>query len=177
LLLLLPMLAYTQSLGDVARETRAEEEKVGVPHPKVITNDDIGQSPQAHEEDADATKPPSSARETDKATEKDATEPKNVKPSEYSERAPGKEQEAKELQTQRRTDEINKYYQSRIDSLRDQLNAEQLELGKLEGDRLDAYNDITSADNTGRLTSANSLNLAQYDTRMDSLNDQIDAKP
>ncbi|MGC2211233.1 MAG: hypothetical protein WA532_14085 [Candidatus Korobacteraceae bacterium] len=150
-LLLLPVFAYPQSLGDVARESRAEKLNSAVPPAKVFTNDDIAKL-AAH------VPAPNVAPESNPAASAEET---------YKPANTGTRTDTQELETQRRTDEINTYYLNRIDGLRDQMNAAQLELGRLEGDRLDVYNDSTNA---------YSPNVAQDEVLMSSLTDQIEAQ-
>lgn len=64
---------------------------------------------------------------------------------------------------------VRENYVDRIESLRDKVNAAQLELGKLEGERLDASNDFTRAN-------APNFNFAHYEAQMRSLNNQIEAE-
>jgi len=101
-----PLSAFAQSLGEVARETRAERLKSGVPPARVLTNDDIAREPHSPSDNADAPLP---------------SDAKDAKPSSS---AP----EARELETQRRTAEINRRYMERIAALRSQINTANLDL-------------------------------------------------
>jgi hypothetical protein len=152
LALLFPVFSHAQALADAARETRAEEQTNAVPRAKVITNEDIAEPAPAHKIDAS-----SGAQERDAAT----------KDGEAATRSSTAAAKAQEPETQQHAAEIDKHYLDRIATLRDQINSAQLELGKLEGDRLEAGNGFTRADTP---------NFARYEAQMYSLNDQIEAK-
>jgi hypothetical protein len=133
LILSIPVFSCAQSLGDVARETRAEEQKDGAPHPKAITNDDIARA-RERDTSAEAAKPSSAAMQAGKPSDTDAAELKNAKPSARPKSDTTKKQEAQEPEAQQRTGEINKNFLDRIALLRQQINTARMEVTKLQGD-------------------------------------------
>jgi hypothetical protein len=136
LLILAPaVVASAQSLGDVAREIRSEEQKAGAPHPKVITNEDVVRS--AREDQKDISAKPTTRGQVGNVS---VAEPTQTPSDENSIRDLSGKREARELETQRRTDEINKVYKDQIASLRDQINNAQVEIGKLQGDYENRWN-------------------------------------
>jgi hypothetical protein len=125
--------SYAQSLGDIAREVREEKQKSGSPQPKVITNEDLKQSAPAQE-----VRAPVDAPAQDVATEGSQAAKASAVAVERSNQNSAKE-EAPELETQKRTAEINKSYLDRIAALRDQINTTQLELAKLQGEYINRW--------------------------------------
>ncbi len=123
-----------QSLGDVARQLRAEEQKCGSPHPNVITNDDIASSEPA----------PAPTKKTENKGEETATanSAKGTKSSANAGKDATKERESQELATDQRSEEINKEYLDRIASIRTQINTAQQELAKLQLDQVESTNDF-----------------------------------
>jgi len=119
LVVALPTFSLGQSLGEVAREARAERQESGVPAARVITNDDLAKSPP-------------SVSEASKTAAADSANPK-AKPAESLKKDSARDREQREAELQRRTDAINQRYVEGIAALRDQLNAAQAELEKLQG--------------------------------------------
>jgi hypothetical protein len=123
LALLSPAFSYAQSLGDVAREARTERQKSGVPHPKVITNEDLAE--------------PAAAQEVDVSKKASAQNPaadaghRTVKQDSDKEKA--------ELEAEKRTAAINKSYLERIGDLRRRITAAQLQVEKLKGEYMPIY--------------------------------------
>jgi uncharacterized protein YukE len=115
----LPIFSHAQSLGDVAREARAERQKSGAQPARVITNDDLTKSPPSGNE-ASKTPAANSAKH-------------EAKPAESFKKDPASDREEQQAELQRRTDAINQRYTERIATLRGQLNAARAELGKLQG--------------------------------------------
>jgi chemotaxis protein histidine kinase CheA len=135
LVLVFPIFCNAQSLGEVARQTRAEEQRTGASQARVITNEDLASSTPT------AKPTPPSEREENAAK----SAPAESKPAKEND-AQAKDWKAKEDERQRRTDEINQRYLERIATLRGQLNTAQGELGKLQGSyqhlwELDGYDD------------------------------------
>jgi len=128
-----PGFSYAQSLGDIAREVRAEKQKSESPQPKVITNEDLKQSAPAQEIGS-----PVKAPVQDVATEGSQAAKASAVAVERSPEVSAKER-AEELETQKRTAEINKNYLGRIAALRDQINTAQLELAKLQGEYINRW--------------------------------------
>lgn len=142
LVLVFPIFCNAQSLGEVARQTRADEQSKET-SARVITNDDLANSaptakptpPSEREENIAKSAPV----ESSKPTEENAAQP-----------APAKDWKAQEDERQRRTDEINQRYLERIATLGEQLNTAQVELGKLQASyqhlwELDGYDDANFA--------------------------------
>ena len=137
---------YAQSLGDVARQNRAEQKPSGT-QPRVYTNDDLTRDhPTATPKEADAA-----ADDNPAATPEDGKKAAEAKPGEKSEEAPAdtekpkakkktpeEEQEAARKETERRTEAINKQYIDKINKLHDQIKAAQDDLGKLQRDKMES---------------------------------------
>jgi chemotaxis protein histidine kinase CheA len=134
-ILSIPVFCRAQSLGDVARETRVEEQKaeqkIGVP-PKVITNEDVAPPAQTQ---ASESSEASETSETSASPSAAAAAPDGQpagQPRETNAAASGAE--TKEREVQQRTDEINRRYLDRIAALRDEIGSAQTELTRLQGD-------------------------------------------
>lgn len=150
--LVLLVLAFSacnaQSLGDVARQTRAEKQRAGTAQTRVITNDDLASSAPAPE--PATAKDAQSERKESAAKSAAAENSKSAKGADAQQPAPDKDWEARELERQRRTDEARQRYLERIATLRGQLNTAQTELGKLQSSyehlwNLDRYDQATIA--------------------------------
>jgi chemotaxis protein histidine kinase CheA len=149
----------TQSLGDLARQLRADRQTNGPSHARVFTNDDLDSpKPVPAPSSSDATledspknledlpkngeavtaQAPTSAEDAKKGTSQEVGEPKPAKSSKPTKKDPAKEREAQELETQTRTSEINRIYLDRIAALRQQLGTAQVELAKLQQLQLDS---------------------------------------
>jgi hypothetical protein len=147
-----PPVVHAQSLGDVAREVRAEKQQSGAPHSRVITNDDIAtpsNAPQPAEKEAsladatamgDATKPV--AIEGTKNETEAKAEPAKEKRIEAKKEDPEKEREVREAEIRKRSDEINKTYVDRIVKIHDQIGTAQLLLVKLQAQQIDSTNEF-----------------------------------
>ncbi len=125
-----------QSLGDVARACRAERQKNGVVHHRVITNDDIHRQ-GASTEFASSTK----SEKSPESTPDSGAEVKTDEPSSKSEvKSPNAaaEREARELELQKRTDEINKQYMDKIAEIRLKIEAAQSQIAKLQNDQIES---------------------------------------
>ncbi len=137
LVVTLPIFSRAQSLGDVARETRAEREKSGAQVATVITNDDLAKSPP-------------SVNEASETTSADSANPK-AKPDERKKDS-ARDREEREAELERRTDAINQRYMERIATLREQINAARSEVAKLQKDEIDIANEYrkeVAPDTTG----------------------------
>jgi chromosome segregation ATPase len=159
---------HGQSLGDVARQIRAERQAKGTSHPTVITNDDIEST-----EPASAVSPNAFQDASQNAT-KDAGAENAQAPSpaaDLSKSANGANDSAKEreLEIQQRSDEINKVYLDRIAALRTQIDTAQTELARLQRDQVESTNDF-------KRTAGASPNIATYEEQQRLFNEQIEAQ-
>jgi hypothetical protein len=158
--------SHAQSLGDVARQLRAERQEQGTPRAKVITNDDIESTEPAPSVSKgafqDETKDEIKKEGDEKAPAASVTN-KNAK----AKNDPAKEREAQLADTQRRTDEINKRYLDRIAAVRMQINTAQMELARLQRDQVESTNDF-------KRTVGTSPNIATYEEQQRMFNEQIE---
>jgi chromosome segregation ATPase len=172
LILALPLACYAQSLGDVARELRSERQQSGTPPAKVITNDDIVSRKPASERKAAKNK-------TDKEDETEANsaagakqetesagEAEHAKSGSKTAQDPAKEREARELELDKRSEELNKVYRDRIAGIRAQISAAQQELARLERDQVESSNDFQRSAGTAP-------NIGTYEAQQRFFNDQI----
>jgi hypothetical protein len=147
-----PPIVHAQSLGDVAREVRAEKRQSGAPHSKVITNDDIA-TPANASQPAEKEAPPADATAKGDATKPAAiegtkneteakAEPAKEKRIEAKKEDPEKEREVREAEIRKRSDEINKTYIDRIAKIHDQIGTAQLLLVKLQAQQIDSTNEF-----------------------------------
>jgi chromosome segregation ATPase len=144
--------ASAQSLGDVARQARAEREQSGVPHSKVFTNDDIA----SHQPASNAQKKANDAPGTEEAKK-------------LAHKAQPKDRAAQESETDERTKEINKEYRDRIAAVRAQLATAQQQLAKLQLDQVESTNSFQRSVGT-------SPNIATYEQQQREFKDQIEAQ-
>jgi hypothetical protein len=141
----LPISASAQSLGDLARQVRAERQKSGDVQPRVITNDDIERSKPSAAPVEEATAEADSGTDQDhKASGSDAqaASPAAATGGKEAKKAAkdGKKLEEQELQADKRTDEINKRYLDRIAAIRAQISTAQKELARLQRDQIESTN-------------------------------------
>jgi hypothetical protein len=180
-ILALSISAYTQSLGDLARQVRAERARRGASHAKVFTNDDIASHeanvarPAKADNDAAQDAPanegqPTTQTGSSKEDEKKGASAKldDLKTGDKSKKTLT-EREERELETQKRTQEINQVYLDRIAGLRKQLKTAQFELAKLQQ---------AQADNTAdfRRTVGLSPFPSEYAQQQYTFNEQIEAQ-
>ena len=115
--------AHAQSLGDIARQYRAERQQSATHHSPVITNDDIESSKPAKP----AKQQAASEDTTDSAEVAAEAQPaKNAKPGTTV------KPEDQKSETDIRTEEINNRYLDRIAAIRKQLTTAQQELARLQ---------------------------------------------
>ena len=117
---------YGQSLGDVARQIRAERQEQGS-HPAVITNDDLEST-----EPAPAVSPNAFQNETKNESEENAPAANSAEGTSKSTKGGKDSAKEREREIQKRSDEINKVYLDRIAALRMQINTARTELAKLQ---------------------------------------------
>jgi hypothetical protein len=148
-----PIALHAQSLGEVARQIRAERSRESS-HARVFTNEDIASAEPAAapKKAADSDASADAAKGEDKETAADATSKDSAKkasPAEADEATPdksgkktekssAKDREAQELETQKRTKEINEHYTERITTLRAQIYAAEQELARLQRDQVES---------------------------------------
>jgi hypothetical protein len=167
--------AYAQSLGEVARNARAERERNPTPRARVITNDDIAnQEPAAEpaqisskDEVKDQSKGPAQAASSADHANADA---ENLKSSTDDDKARStKKHETEELEIQKRTKEINQQYLEQIVTLRAQINTAQQDLTKLQQDQVESTNQF-------RRTLGVSPNPYTYEQQQRFFMEQIEAQ-
>ncbi len=161
--------SHAQSLGEVASETRAEEQQQqqsGV-RPRVYTNDDLV-SPDTSRTPPKNASPEAAAK--DGSSEAASQEPagsehaKNGKSKETE-----KERQARELEMQKRTQEINKQYLDRIAAIREKITNAQNDLARLQRDQVESTMQFQR--NVGVLPS-----IPEYQQQQRLFNEQIEAQ-
>jgi hypothetical protein len=124
--------SYAQSLGEVAREIRAEKQTSRVQQSKVVTNEDLEKLAPTQEGDVTneggAKAPGGNGKPAVTAT----TQPAMTDRGDHPKQSAMEDRNAQERERQRRTEEINQSYMYRIAMLRDQIHAVELELAKLQ---------------------------------------------
>ncbi len=170
LILAFSISAYAQSLGDVARQVRAERQQRGPSHLKVITNDDIASrapAPAPRKEAAqDATQNEAGKEGEERA--KSAGEDKGAKSKAGAGKTPATEHEEQELAIDKRTEQMDQVYLDRIANIRAQIGTAQKELTKLQLDQVESTNDF-------RRSVGTSPNVANYQAEQHLFSDQIEA--
>jgi hypothetical protein len=172
LILAISVPAFAQSLGEVARESRAESQWRPGSHPKVITNEDIASPETARLQDSSASDASETAQAAEGASKKpnaegEAADPKAAKSSDKPHKDPVSEHDAQELETQKRTYEINKRYLDRIAALRTQINTAQIEMAKLQRDLIESTNEYRRT---------NAASPPDYKDQLATFNTQIEVQ-
>ena len=129
-----PLSDQSQSLGEVARQHRAERQQSGSSARKIYTNEDFGAAAEAalakDAEDAEEPSPAEPAASTTKAAEGSAN---------------GKDETAKkEAELQKRTLEINQRYTDKILGIRAQIATAKQEVERLQHDQIESTNQFRS---------------------------------
>jgi len=124
----------SQSLGEVARQHRAERQQSGSSARKIYTNEDLGAAAEAapakDAEDAEEPSPAEPAASTTKAAEGSAN---------------GKDETAKkEAELQKRTLDINQRYTDKILGIRAQIATAKQEVERLQHDQIESTNQFRS---------------------------------
>lgn len=180
LILAFSIASYAQSLGDVARQARAERQKKGTLHAKVITNEDIAREADAtppedvsKDEDVAGKTPDAQSATTAGAVKKETSsgidEPKTGKESTQARKNQAKTREERELETEQRTQELNRVYVDRIVDLRKKIDTTQQELAKLQKAQSDNNFEF-------RRTAGLSPYPSEYAAQQQAFNEQIEAK-
>jgi hypothetical protein len=170
LFLAAPLPQFAQSLGDVARQERAERQRCGVTHLKVYTNDDLVRSapaPLGH-----GAKTGSSSAENGKSTASDtgsSAEAGKSAAGETASSSPAGDHERREKEIETRTLEINQVYLDKITALRTKINDAQNELVRIQRDQAESAN-------LYRYSSGTSMPIAEFQQQQHFFGEQIDAQ-
>ena len=148
----------TQSLGDVARQHRAERQHGGSSSRKVYTNDDLGPSaaevqakPAEGDEQPSQAEPASTVQSADAgASEKDETA-------------------KKEAELQKRTQEVNQQYTDKILGIRAQIATAKKELERAQHDQIESTNQFRS-------TNGISPSIYEYQEQQRQFQQQIETQ-
>jgi DNA repair exonuclease SbcCD ATPase subunit len=177
------MSGYAQSVADAARQSRAEVRQDGDSHAKVITNDDIASpkpapvpppevSPEktgkAGDEGAQAGSADDSANKA-KESQADAGQAKDLKHSDQAGGDPAQEHAARALESQRRSDEIDKKYVEKIATIRQQIDTAQQTIAKLQRDQIESTNLF-------RQSAGVAPSIPEYEQQMRSIDEQLDTQ-
>jgi len=173
LILALPLFAQTQSLGDLARQFRTEQQQSGASHPKVYTNDDLATSSQ---EAAPAESNDQSSKEGEQGAMAEPTTTgagkaagSEAAPAAKSKLSPEKAREARELEIDKRTQEINQHYLDKISAIRKQIDAARQEIARLQRDQVESTNQFQRSSGT-------TPSIPEYQEQQRLFNEQIAAQ-
>jgi hypothetical protein len=159
---------HAQSVADAARESRADVRQNGDGHAKVFTNDDIASPKPAPTPPSDAS-PEKTGKDGEESAQAGTGQARDDKNSDKPGNDPGKEHAAKELETQRRTDEINKEYLGKIATIRKQIDTAQLTVTKLQQDQIESTNLF-------RQSSGVAPSIPEYEQQMRFIDEQIETQ-
>jgi uncharacterized protein YukE len=123
MILALSVCSQAQSLGDLARQLRAEHQQSGTPHTRVFTNDDIASS-------APAPAPAASKSAAQAAAQIEAGKDGLQGPPAAAQ--PAKSAKPAMSETDKRIDEINHRYLDRIAEIQKKINMAQAEVARLQ---------------------------------------------
>ena len=174
LILVLPVFAHAQSLGDVARQARDERQQSAVPPTKVYTNDDLT-SPSSEaaadqsNKDGDQSAQTESTAEGAGKTADSKTAGSKAAASGKSNAGPKKESATQEQEIQKRTQEINQRYLERIAGLQSQISAAQQDLARLQRDQVESTNHFQNS-------KATAPSLPEYNQAQAVFSQQIEAQ-
>jgi len=148
-----------QSLGEVARQHRAERQQSGSSARKVYTNEDLGAAEEAAPakaaEDAEQPSPAEPAASATQAAESSAN---------------GKDETAKkEAELQKRTLEVNQRYTDKILGIRAQIATAKQEVERLQHDQIESTNQFRS-------TNGVSPSVYEYQEQQRQFQQQIEAQ-
>ncbi len=159
--------SYAQSLGDVARQLRAERQQSEHSNRKVITNDDIV-SPDSRRNATQSTTAENIAKgEPGKEGEEAASSTAESTGAKVK-KDPAKEHEAQAVALDKRSEEINRVYLDRIAAIRTQISTAQQELAKLQVAQVESTNSY-------RRTLGVSPNVGTYAEEQRLFTEQIEA--
>ena len=153
-----PSPGQPQSLGEIARQLRAERKQSGA-HPKVYTNDDLV-GPSASEATAESGK----GSGEEKPEEPAATSAGKATAG----KGTAEDGEAKqEAEIEKREQEIKKQYLDRIAGIRKQIESAKQELERLQRDQIEGANQY-------RASSGASQPIYEYEAQQKTLTQQMD---
>jgi uncharacterized protein YukE len=125
MILAVSVFSQAQSLGDLARQLRAEHQQSGTPHTRVFTNDDIASSAPA----------PGASKAAAQIAAQAGTEIKDGNDGLQGPPAaaqPAKSAKPAMSETDKRIDEINHRYLDRIAEIQKKINMAQAEVARLQ---------------------------------------------
>jgi len=176
-------------LGDIARQSRAEVQQSGQ-HLRVITNDDLASPARVSSKHAsrEASAEPSSeaqAKDGEAGTSADAStdgakksvdsdnkrqeRAANSKGGDGSSSDPLKEAEARDLETEARTQKINQQYLDRIAAIREKISLAQKEVARLQRDQVESTIEF-------QRSVGSSPSVIEYEQQQRLFNEQIDTQ-
>jgi hypothetical protein len=150
---LVPLAVQAQSLGEVARQLRAERQQSGVRQGKVYTNEDL-------ETPREMAEPATAPEEAAPAATAKAEEPAK---GEAKEKKKTLEEEMKE-----RDEELKQRYGKLLGDLRADIAKTEKELKKLQHDKVISTNQF-------RASNLTSPNVHEYEAQQRMFDEQIDA--
>ena len=180
LALLIPAFSISsqaQSLGEVAREARAARQQSGA-HAKVITNDDIETAPAALPRDPFTAKTVDSSAQANTSADSTHKAPNSETGSDQAVSSksgtkapdtPEKQREAREIEIQKRTNQINKQYVDRIASIREKISNAQKELATLQREQVESTIEF-------QRSVGSSPSIIEYERQQRLFNEQIETQ-
>jgi hypothetical protein len=169
LVLALPLFAHAQSLGDAARQLRSERQQSGASHPKVYTNDDLARpSSEASPAESAAESNDQSSKDGEKGAPAEGSGSKTAAAGK-SNSSPEKARAERELEIEKRTQEINKQYLDKIAAIRTQIAAAQAEGARLQRDQVESTNQF-------QRTSGTAPSIPEYQEQQRMFSQQIEAQ-
>jgi len=177
LILACPLFAHAQSLGEVARQLREERQQSGASQLKVYTNEDVvSRSSEADSAESAAESNDQSKAQTSKDGEPGARAESSGKEAGSKTAAAGKSnpspekaREERELELDKRTQEINQHYLDRIAAIRAQIAGAQQEIARLQRDQVESTNLF-------QRTSGTNPSIIEYQEQQRLFNEQIEAQ-
>jgi hypothetical protein len=169
--------SQAQSLGEVARQVRAEQQQSRV-HAKVITNDDIASAPAAPPRDPFTAKSGDSSVQADTSadgthkahnSETGSDQAASSKNGDKAPDSPEKQREAREAEIQKRIEQINKQYLDRIAAIREKLGNAQKDIARLQRDQVESTIEF-------QRSVGSSPSVVEYERQQRLFNEQIEAQ-
>jgi len=166
LILAFPVFAHAQSLADLSRQVRAQQQQSGASNLKVYTNEDLTNSPS---DTADNSRQNGDQSAQAEPSAQGSGKTTGGKKSASGKSNPDKDAEARELEIQKRTQEINQQYLSRIAAIRAQIVAAQQTMAQLQRDQ-------TESSFLFQRSSGTSPSIPEYQQQQALFNEQIEAQ-